>query len=302
MSREVKLDLAAISIILLKLLLWHLNNFVEGVVHVIWWQVVGLRALISWLMKDTWWTGNDKLATGRSGADCCTWTLFCLLQRMERVDTFWQHQVPPVGLDAIIPSLTIGLVCWTVNDYLLGRVICPFSLIAAENKWKNQIKISQIFLFREKSWAGPWAMGKLRPKVHQVSNTWPKEEIVHMATVLLCAADGRKITCGRRFNALFFFVFRSTCSCAVKTPPECKDTSYFVPNEKNPSGRHSFFLFFFVLALLMDVGPWQGDVRCLKQFVIGILWERWDIERNVQNDFLSELRWMEKFKIQMQVL
>ena len=87
-------------------------------------------------------------------------------------------------------------------------------------------------------------MGKLRPKVHQVSNTWPKEEIVHMATVLLCAADGRKITCGRRFNALFFFVFRSTCSCAVKTPPECKDTSYFVPNEKNPSGRHSFFLFF----------------------------------------------------------
>ena len=69
---------------------------------------------------------------------------------------------------------------------------------------KSNKNFLNFFLFREKSWAGPWAMGKLRPKVHQVSNTWPKEEIVHMATVLLCAADGRKITCGRRFNALFF--------------------------------------------------------------------------------------------------
>ena len=108
---------------------------------------------------------------------------------------------------------------------------------------KSNKNFLNFFLFREKSWAGPWAMGKLRPKVHQVSNTWPKEEIVHMATVLLCAADGRKITCGRRFNALFFSFSARRARAPWKRHPNAR-TRVISFQMKRIQVEGTFFLFF----------------------------------------------------------
>ena len=109
---------------------------------------------------------------------------------------------------------------------------------------KSNKNFLNFFVFREKSWAGPWAMGKLRPKVHQVSNTWPKEEIVHMATVLLCAADGRKITCGRRFNALFFSFSARRARAPWKRHPNAR-TRVISFQMKRIQVEGTLFFFFF---------------------------------------------------------